>query len=103
MQFAVVAGRNPSCSEADARPKPMTLARCLAPPILGIPIVARRKLLYLQDAAVLSDLRAPPGNQGITAAVALDLAEVLGTSPMLWMNIQATFDLDKAMKARRVA
>ncbi|MDE0362895.1 MAG: hypothetical protein OXI74_17105 [Rhodospirillaceae bacterium] len=51
----------------------------------------------------MSDLRAPPGNQGITAAAALDLAEVLGTSPMLWMNIQATFDLDKAMKARRVA
>ena len=43
------------------------------------------------------------GKRGITAAAALDLAEVLGTSPKLWMNLQATFDLDKAMKARRVA
>ena len=43
------------------------------------------------------------GKRGVTAAAALDLAEVLGTSPKLWMNLQATFDLDKAMKARRVA
>jgi addiction module HigA family antidote len=43
------------------------------------------------------------GKRGITAASALDLAEVLGTSPKLWMNLQATYDLDKAAKARRVA
>ena len=43
------------------------------------------------------------GKRGITAAAALDLADVLGTSPKLWMNLQATFDLDKAAKARRVA
>jgi len=43
------------------------------------------------------------GKRGITAAAALDLAEVLGTSPKLWMNLQATFDLDKEFKARRVA
>ena len=43
------------------------------------------------------------GKRGITAAAALDLSEVLGTSPKLWMNLQATFDLDKAAKARRVA
>ena len=43
------------------------------------------------------------GKRGITAAAALDLADVLGTSPKLWMNLQATFDLDKAEKARRVA
>lgn len=43
------------------------------------------------------------GKRGITAAAALDLAEVLGTSPKLWMNLQATFDLDRAIKARRVA
>jgi addiction module HigA family antidote len=43
------------------------------------------------------------GKRGITAASALDLAEVLGTSPKLWMNLQATYDLDKAVKARRVA
>jgi len=43
------------------------------------------------------------GKRGITAAAALDLAEVLGTSPKLWMNLQATYDLDKAAKARQVA
>ena len=42
------------------------------------------------------------GKRGITAA-ALDLAEALGTSPKLWMNLQATYDLDKAASSRRVA
>jgi len=43
------------------------------------------------------------GKRGITAESALDLAEVLGTSPKLWMNLQATWDLDQAMKRRVVA
>ncbi len=43
------------------------------------------------------------GKRGITAAAALDLAEALGTSPKLWMNLQATYDLDRAERARRVA
>ena len=43
------------------------------------------------------------GKRGITAIAALDLAEALGTSPKLWMNLQATYDLDKAAKAKRVA
>lgn len=43
------------------------------------------------------------GKRGITAAAALDLADVLGTSPKLWMNLQATYDLDKAEKARSAA
>lgn len=43
------------------------------------------------------------GKRGITAAAALDLADALGTSPKLWMNLQATYDLDKAAKARRAA
>jgi hypothetical protein len=38
-----------------------------------------------------------------TARAALDLAEVLGTSPKIWMNFQATYDLDRAMKARDAA
>ena len=42
------------------------------------------------------------GKRGITAESALDLAETLGTSPKLWMNLQATYDLDKAA-AKRVA
>lgn len=43
------------------------------------------------------------GKRGVTAAAALDLSDALGTSPKLWMNLQATYDLDKAAKARRVA
>ena len=43
------------------------------------------------------------GKRGITAAAALDLAEALGTSPKLWMNLQATYDLDKAARIKRVA
>ncbi|GAH08498.1 unnamed protein product [marine sediment metagenome] len=43
------------------------------------------------------------GKRGITAESALDLAESLGTSPKLWMNLQATWDLDQAMKRRVVA
>jgi addiction module HigA family antidote len=35
------------------------------------------------------------GKRGVTAEGALDLAEVLGTSPRLWMNLQATYDLDQ--------
>jgi addiction module HigA family antidote len=43
------------------------------------------------------------GKRGISAESALDLAGVLGTSAKLWMNLQATYDLDQAMKRRAVA
>ena len=43
------------------------------------------------------------GKRGVTAEAALDLADVLGTSPKLWMNLQATYDLDKAQRARNAA
>jgi len=43
------------------------------------------------------------GKRGITAEAALDLAEALGTSPKLWMNLQATYDLDRAAAARNAA
>jgi addiction module HigA family antidote len=43
------------------------------------------------------------GKRGITAAAALDMADTLGTSSKLWMNLQATYDLDRAAKVRRVA
>jgi len=43
------------------------------------------------------------GKRGITAESALDLAEALGTSPKLWMNFQATYDLDRAARAREAA
>lgn len=34
------------------------------------------------------------GKRGITADSALDLADVVGTSAKLWVNLQATYDLD---------
>jgi antitoxin HigA-1 len=40
------------------------------------------------------------GKRGITAESALDLAEALKTSPKVWMNLQATWDLDQAIRAR---
>lgn len=43
------------------------------------------------------------GKRDITADAALDLARVLGTSPKLWMNLQATFDLDKASRRKKIA
>lgn len=43
------------------------------------------------------------GKRGITADSALDLARVLGTSAKIWMNLQATYDLDQAAKQREVA
>ena len=43
------------------------------------------------------------GKRGVTAEAALDLAEVLGTSPKLWMNLQVTYDLNKAAAARKAA
>jgi antitoxin HigA-1 len=43
------------------------------------------------------------GKRGVTAMSALDLAEALGTSPKLWMNLQATYDLDRAARERQVA
>ncbi|WP_413583372.1 HigA family addiction module antitoxin [Bdellovibrio sp. HCB288] len=40
------------------------------------------------------------GKRGITAETALDLAEELETSAKLWMNMQSSYDLDKARKIR---
>ena len=43
------------------------------------------------------------GRRGITAEAALDLAKALGTSAKLWMNLQATWDLDAARRRRQSA
>ena len=43
------------------------------------------------------------GKRRLTADAALDLADALGTSAKLWMNLQATFDLDQAMERRKAA
>ncbi len=41
------------------------------------------------------------GKRGVTADAAIDLAETLGTSSKLWMNLQATYDLDRAVRRRK--
>jgi addiction module HigA family antidote len=41
------------------------------------------------------------GKRGVSADTALDLAEALGTSPKMWMNLQATWDLAQAERRRR--
>jgi antitoxin HigA-1 len=41
------------------------------------------------------------GKRGITADSALDLAEALGTSPEIWMNLQVMWDLHQAEKKRK--
>ncbi len=38
------------------------------------------------------------GRRGITAETALLLSEVLETTPELWMNLQATYDLYEARR-----
>lgn len=43
------------------------------------------------------------GKRGITADSALDLADALGTSPELWLNLQMYFDLKRAEGRRRRA
>jgi addiction module HigA family antidote len=43
------------------------------------------------------------GKRGVTAESALDLADALGTSPELWMNLQMYFDLNRAAAKRRKA
>ncbi len=43
------------------------------------------------------------GKRGITAESALDLADALGTSAKIWMNLQASYDLSKARQRRSAA
>ena len=43
------------------------------------------------------------GKRGVTADSALDLAEALGTSPELWMNLQMMWDLRKAEVRRKAS
>ena len=41
------------------------------------------------------------GSAGISAGMALRLSDALGTSPELWMGMQAQYDLWQASKKRR--
>jgi addiction module HigA family antidote len=41
------------------------------------------------------------GRRGITPEAALSLADVLGTTPDLWLNLQKNYDLSKAQRIHR--
>jgi antitoxin HigA-1 len=43
------------------------------------------------------------GKRGVTADSALDLADELGTSPEVWLNLQMQFDLRQAETRRRAS
>jgi antitoxin HigA-1 len=42
------------------------------------------------------------GKTGVSAEMALRLSEAFGTSPEVWIRLQANYDLAKAMRNRRV-
>ncbi len=42
------------------------------------------------------------GKTGISAEMAIRLSEAFGTSPDVWVRMQANYDLAKAMRGRRV-
>lgn len=43
------------------------------------------------------------GRRGVTAETAIRLAEVLGTTPEFWMNLQGAHDLWNALRRRKAA
>jgi antitoxin HigA-1 len=42
------------------------------------------------------------GRTGVSAEMAVRLSEAFGTSPEVWIRLQANYDLAKAMSKRRV-
>ena len=42
------------------------------------------------------------GKSGASAEMALRLSEAFGTSPQVWIRMQANYDLAKAVRKRRV-
>lgn len=42
------------------------------------------------------------GKTGVSAEMALRLSEAFGTSPQVWIRMQANYDLAKAARKRRV-
>lgn len=63
---------------------------------------AQRKLVILDGAEALQDLRIPPGNRleklhgkrNITADTARRLSRFFGTSERFWLNLQTRYDLE---------
>lgn len=42
------------------------------------------------------------GKTGVSAEMALPFSEAFGTSPEVWVRMQANYDLAKAVRKRRV-
>jgi antitoxin HigA-1 len=42
------------------------------------------------------------GKTGVSAEMAVRLSEAFGTTPQVWIRLQANYDLAKAMRKRRV-
>lgn len=42
------------------------------------------------------------GRTGVSAEMAVRLSEAFGTSPEVWIRLQANYDLAKALRGRRV-
>lgn len=65
----------------------------------GISVTDAAKHLEVTRAALSRILN---GSAGISAEMALRLSEALGTSPDLWIGMQAQYDLWQASRRRRV-
>ena len=64
----------------------------------NVPVTAAAKHLGITRAALSRILN---GSAGISAEMALRLADALGTNPELWTGMQAQYDLWRASKKRR--
>jgi addiction module HigA family antidote len=63
-----------------------------------LPLTAAAKHLGITRVALSRILN---GSAGISAEMALRLSDALGTSPELWIGMQAQYDLWQASKKRR--
>lgn len=64
----------------------------------SVPVIAAAKHLGITRAALSRILN---GSAGVSAEMALRLADALGTTPELWTGMQAQYDLWQASKKRR--
>ncbi|ACO32479.1 MULTISPECIES: HigA family addiction module antitoxin [Acidobacterium] len=70
----------------------------LAEYLNGRPVTATSTHLGVSRVALSRVLN---GRAGISADMAIRLAEAFNTTPELWMNLQVQYDLARAGKARR--
>ena len=78
-------------------PGEMLLEEFLGP--MGVDLTAFAEKIGWSQARLNAFIQ---GERDVTADAALNLADSLGTSAKLWMNMQSTYDLDRAAKARSV-